>query len=231
MFQVNQLTGFGGGGLAPPRAEFQATTFDGTGKTTYTFAGQAIGPPSDTRYVIAAVTLTSSFSRTISSVTIGGVAATVVPNGQVVANTYFYRIAFYIAAVPTGTTADIVVTASGACNAGGLAGVWAVYDISSATAVDSDGATVFGTNTFSPPSVNTSAEGLLFAAGSHLRNDGAAAVSWTNATERSDLSSSFSSVNVGHSGADAPTSGAAITVSASLTGSIDGGSMVVATFR
>lgn len=215
----------------PPTYAFQATTFDATAQTTYTFAGQAIGAASATRYVIAAVTLVSSFSRTISSVTIGGVAATVIPNGQVVANTYFYRTAFYIAAVPTGTTASIVVTASGACNGGGLAGVWAVYNLLSPTAVDSDGATVLGTNTFSPPAVTTSAHGLLLAAGFHATAADPATNSWTNATERSDLSSSFAGIRVGHSAADAITTGAGVTVSDALGGAVDGGSMVVATFR
>jgi len=232
MLAVSQLTGFGGAQQAPalPSKAFQATTFDGTAQTTYTFAGQNIGSASSTRYVVAAVSLISSSARTISSVTIGGVTATVVPNGQTETLSFQYTIAFYIAAVPTGSTASIVVTASGVCDAAALSGVWAVYDLNSATPVDSDGDPT-GASPFSVPSVTTSADGILLAAGMYLRNSGTAAFGWTNATERSDLSSSFSGATVGNSAADASTSGAGVAVSATIDGAIDAGVMVVATFR
>jgi hypothetical protein len=213
-----------------PSYAFQATTFDGTAQTVYTFAGQNIGAASTTRYVVAAVALISSAVRTVSSVTIGGVTATVVPNGQTETLSFRYHIAFYIAAVPTGTTASVVVTASGACDAAALSGVWALYDLSSATPVDSDGDPT-GASPFSVPSVNTSADGILLAAGMYLRNSGTAAFGWTNATERSDLSSSFSGATVGNSAADAATNGAGVVVSATIAGTVDAGVMVVASFR
>lgn len=217
-------------GAPLPSVVFQATTFDPVGRTTYTFAGQNIGAASATRYVIAAVSLVSSASRTISSVTIGGVAATVIPNGQVTSQSFFYRTALYIAAVPTGTTASIVVTASGACDGCALSGVWAIYDINSPTAVDSDGDTTL-TSPFGVPSVNTSADGILVAAGMYFRNSGTAAFGWTNATERSDLSSSFIGATLGNSAADAITSGAGVAVSATIAGTVDAGVVVVASFR
>lgn len=216
--------------VALPSVAFQASTMDAVARTTYTFASQNIGPASATRYVVAAVSIVSSVARTISSVTIGGVAATLVPNGQAVTQSFIYRTAFYIAAVPTGTTASIVVTASGGCDAGMLSGVWALYDLNSATPVDSDGDTTF-TSPFSVPSVNTSADGILLAAAMYLRNSGTSAFGWTNATERSDLSSSALGATIGNSGADATTSGAGVVVSATIAGTIDAGVMIVASFR
>ncbi len=218
-------------GVAPtlPTRSFQATTFNGTAQTTYTFASQNIGSASANRYVIVAVALYYGPARTISSVTVGGVAATVIPNGVTVSNTFTYRMAFYIAAVPTGTTASVVVTASGACDACAIS-VWSAYDLNSATAVDSDNDTG-GPSPLSAPSVNTSADGFLLAAGTYVRNTGTAAFGWTNATERSDVSSSFSGATAGNSAADADTNGAGVAVSATIAGTIDAGVLVVASFR
>lgn len=75
--------------------------------TTYTFAAQGIGTASPKRLVVVAIHARRSSNRTISAVTIGGIAAAIVqsasshlPNG------------FAFAIVPTGTTADIVITFS-----------------------------------------------------------------------------------------------------------------------
>lgn len=220
-------------GPPPPTYAFQATTTDPVGRTTYTFASQNIGAASATRNVVVAVLIGSTSSRTISSVTIGGVTATVVPNGQAITQSFFYRLAFYVAAVPAGTTASIVVTASGACNFGSLVGVWALYDLSSPVAVDSDGVTVAGTNTLNVPSVNTSAGGPLLAASAYYSTTGATSQSWTNATERSDVStlSAIPPFEIGASAADANTSGAGIAVSVAMTGGVDAGLAIAAAFR
>lgn len=211
-----------------PSKAFQATTFNGTGLTTYTFAGQAIGSASSTRHVVVAVSLICSATRTISSVTVGGIAATAVVTDDVT-NFYFYRLSLYIVAVPTGATADVVVTASGACEAAAIS-VWAAYDLDSATAVDSDVSPDF-VSPFDIPSINTSADGLLFAATTFV-GDSAASASWTNATERSDLSSSFLGVFAGNSAADADTSGAGVAVTVATTaGALDAGLAVAASFR
>lgn len=229
MFQVNQLTGFGGGEQAPalPSKSFQATTFDGTSQTTYTFAGQNIGSASSTRYVIVAAALTASASRTISSVTVGGISATAIVTDDVT-NFFFYRLSLYIVAVPTGSTASVVVTASGACDAAAIS-VWAAYDLNSATAVDSD-VSPDSVSPFDVPSMSTSADGILVAATTYFSDAGS--VAWTNATERSDLSSSFSGAFSGNSAADALTTGAGVALISTITASgFDAGLVIGATFR
>ena len=211
-----------------PTKEFQATTFDGTALTTYTFASQNIGIASSTRRVIVAVRILSSAARTISSVTVGGVAATAVVT-RTVTNFFNYRLSFYIADVPTGTTADVVITNSGACEASSIS-VWAAYNLASSIAVDSD----LSTNTSSPfaiPSLSTTEGGILVAASLSLTG-GAVSASWTNATERSDVSSSYAGAFVGSSAADAGTTGAGVAVSVAVAGTgFDAGLAVAASFR
>lgn len=79
--------------------------------TTYTFSNQAIGTASDTRRVI--VGITTSSSRNISSATIGGVTATIDANTLLVGTA---RMAIISAVVPTGETANVVITLDGAAS-------------------------------------------------------------------------------------------------------------------
>lgn len=81
-----------------------------TDLTTYTFSAQSVGTAAADRYIICGVSGRSSDggARTISSVTIGGVTATL--NVQMVNSGNVQGIA--CALVPTGTTADVVVVFS-----------------------------------------------------------------------------------------------------------------------
>lgn len=97
---------------------FQQNTVDTVNRTTYTFAAQPIGAASATRRVI--VVLSTASARAVSSATIGGVAATV---DATAAKTGTARLAIISAVVPTGTTADVVVTLNGGAAYMGIA-VW-----------------------------------------------------------------------------------------------------------
>lgn len=79
--------------------------------TTYTFSGISFGNENPTREIFFAFNWSSTTARTVSSVTIGGVTATLTTNYS--AATSGCRIAF--ARVPTGTTGDVVVTMSAQC--------------------------------------------------------------------------------------------------------------------
>lgn len=80
------------------------------GVTTYTFTDAAIGAADSTRQVVVCVMQVTDVLRTISSATIGGVAATI----DVQQNASAQDSAGLIrAAVPTGTTATIAITFSG----------------------------------------------------------------------------------------------------------------------
>lgn len=78
--------------------------------TTYTFSSQNLGTAASDRYIIVAVGARKSGATTsISSVTVAGITATqVIQQANNVTNTNIAGI--YIAAVPTGTTGNVVVT-------------------------------------------------------------------------------------------------------------------------
>lgn len=108
---------------------FQSTAQDLTAQTNYSFASLAIGAASAGRYVLVGIDIRAGAARTISSVTIGGVSATSVGN---VANGNT-TLGFWIALVPTGTTATVAVNLSGAA-ARAWVSVWSVVGLSSTTA-------------------------------------------------------------------------------------------------
>lgn len=103
--------------LAAPPAAFAYTyreyKVDATTQTTYTLTAFNIGAASADRIVVAIIWTQTSAAQPINSVTIGGVTATNIVN----LNAGESRgLSAWFAAVPTGTTADVVVTAAGNLN-------------------------------------------------------------------------------------------------------------------
>ena len=82
--------------------------------TTYTFSALSFGTEDANRRIIVAIGAYGGTQlRTISSVTIGGVTATAITGIDVASSTsYTFKTAIYEAAVPTGTTGNVVVTFS-----------------------------------------------------------------------------------------------------------------------
>lgn len=161
------------------------TTTNSAGLTTYTFSSANIGTASSDRLVVVAIHLASSGSRTISSVTIGGNSATVNTTTNVGSVNGITTVFAYLN-VTTGTTANIVVTASGICLACAI-DVYTLTELSSFTPTDSDLASV-GAN----PSVTSTAvvNGYVIASVTSVSGD---ALSWTGPTSDSDTT--FSAFN------------------------------------
>ena len=160
-----------------PSISFRTSAASSSDLTTYTFSSQNIGTAAESRHVIVSVSSLADGlgSTSISSITIGGVAATVVVS-QASGDGGFAGLA--IAAVPTGTTADVVVTMSNL--QGRMAvGIWAAYDLASATPVDT------AASTADPASLNVDVQAgdVLVAA---IYNNTNATATWTGATERFD---------------------------------------------
>ncbi len=92
---------------------FLQTNSDGTNLTTYTFAGENFGTAPADRQIIVAIGSQGAgeTAESISSVTIGGVSATITVQrtNSIVDHTIS---GLAIANVPTGTTGDIVITLS-----------------------------------------------------------------------------------------------------------------------
>ncbi len=87
-------------------------TQDSSG-TTFTFAAADFGAAHPDRKILFLFSLRAASSPTITSVTIGGVAASLAAAYVNTAGGNVTRVAIYAAAVPTGTAGSIVVTMSG----------------------------------------------------------------------------------------------------------------------
>lgn len=186
-------TGIVAASAGPATLTYQSYAIDLTGLTTYSFASVGIGSADSTRRVIVAVHWGNSAARTLSSATIGGVSATI----HVQSSSTARGVAIISALVPTGTTATIEFTFSGAAVRAGI-GVWTSIDEqnSSPTATFTD-----ATDPFSG-TINVPADGFVVAAFSVFENSGAGTVSWTGPTEVYDNVASVGST-MGLSGASA----------------------------
>lgn len=98
-------------GRKPPSISFIGFTEDTTDLTTYSFASVAIGAADPTRRVVVVVHWgENAVTRSLNSATIGGVAATI----HAQTSAAIRGVAIISALVPTGTTATIALTFSGA---------------------------------------------------------------------------------------------------------------------
>ncbi|NEI52726.1 hypothetical protein GR217_34470 [Rhizobium leguminosarum] len=79
-----------------------------TSGTSFTKSAVDFGPADSSRIIAVALAVESDGSKTITGVTIGGVTATKAVSGGATDNTF----AIWFAAVPTGTSGDVVVTTS-----------------------------------------------------------------------------------------------------------------------
>lgn len=119
-----------GSGIDAAVATFRSNANDGSNLTTYTLADQAIGPAFSDRYVIVAIT--AGGTTAIASVTIGGIAASAI--GVAGDGTHLLS-ALWIALVPTGTTATVVVNVGSGWSRIGIA-CYSVTGLQSITPYD-----------------------------------------------------------------------------------------------
>lgn len=99
----------------PPALEFREVRTDNTQTTSKTFTAMDIGAASADRLVIVSITCSTSFTtaaRWPTGVTIGGVTATQIAEYHDTA-TSGGSASIWCANVPSGTTADVVLTNSG----------------------------------------------------------------------------------------------------------------------
>ena len=158
---------------------YLGTASDATNLITYTFASQGLGTPaSDRQIIVLASGFTGPTSKTISSITVAGVSATININTN---GDYGYEgLGIGIADVPTGTTGDVVVVFSGAMNSADIH-LYRATGLSK-TAHDTD------SNTGAPPSVNLSVPDNGVAVSISHNRGGTA--SWTGLTEGDDITDS-----------------------------------------
>jgi len=203
-----------------------SNSVSGINTTSHTFAAQSIGTASADRYVVVGIVV-SEYTSTmlISSVSIGGVSASVL--AQVRPSSNDIQVALYMANVPTGTTGDIVITTSGANIRQAAIGVWTLTNLQSATPAstgtdNTDTAGSAMTIAVTAPPVGSA----VIAVAAQRSTTGFA---WTNQTEDFDLSDStnrFSGASDSY-----PAGAAGYTVTATGTSGNNDCSMVLAVMR
>lgn len=194
-----------------------------TDTNVYTFSTKSIGTAAAGRRVLVGVHGIQSPAVTISSLTVGGNAATAAVSLASEGN--ISPIAIYVIQVDSGTTADIVVTFSGGALCCGI-GVWAAYDLQSSTQTD----TVTATADPSTGAIDCVAGGVIVAYGSSYGGAGLTHA-WTGLTENFDevVDGGISTFHTGASDAFA-TAQTGLSVSMNPSGGTNA-AMVAAAFR
>lgn len=196
--------------------------------TTYSSTGAAIGAAAADRRVFCIVDWTKSGSpSSLSSATIGGVAATIHAQNKV-ASVFGLSVAIISALVPTGTTATVSLTFSAAASPG--LGVYRVTGLQSATALD---VISTGGSLGDPYSdtIDVAGQGILLFGGTIY--SGATGFTVGGATEDFDINVASNTRMVGSSLAVTTTElghTVSLTRSGGTAGSF-GGAVVAASFR
>jgi hypothetical protein len=211
------LAGIAGASVRGKTVTYLSLNASDVNGTSYTVSGASFGAAASDRYIVIVVTTQSvSGAITVSSATIGGVSATSVTSQA--ANPAAAHM--WIAAVPTGTTGDIVVNFSVSSDHHTVA-VWSITGLTSTTPIDTDG------NTVNPPTAVTLtsvAGGVVIGA---VWSADAVTVSWSGATEDYD-STYVADRQV--SGASGATTGTSVVLTPTVTGGSDAMLFVAATF-
>ena len=157
-----------------------------TDLTTYTFSTKALGAAATDRRIIAVIAARANAARSISSVTIGGISATALATANATGSGADIC-AVYQAAVPTGTTGDVVVTFDNTM-------LRAFVTVLRVIGWPSGTATASSTDlTLSAQDLNASiscvARGAIVGGIIYLNTLSGATTTWTNLTESSDLQS------------------------------------------
>lgn len=158
------------------------------GATSSTFTGVAIGTAAPTRVVFVDVNLYDPV--TVTSVTIGGVAASLADSISTAPSGNSVRLYVFWANVASGTTATIVVNYSGSTAFGALCGI-VVYDVEGADSVSPISATSTAAGapgiTTASASIAVPTNGALLGGANDLAF-GTVTWTWTNATKDSNVS-------------------------------------------
>lgn len=169
----------GGTGSAPFSLAFGSSSVqDGPSVGSHSFTGMTIGAAptgGETRHVVAAIGLMHNSAGSINSVTIGGISATLVVGIDSGTGTSGAGVALYIAAVPTGTTATVVVTYTGGTSLGAATFILRNRTVTTATS----------SSTAQSPSLNLNISTGGAAIGVSMVRDGTVST-WTGLTENFD---------------------------------------------
>lgn len=147
--------------------------------TTYTFSSQNIGTAAGDRHIVCFSASRGVGTLAVNSVTIGGVSATQAAENDRTSGGVTNSASLDIAAVPTGTTGDVVVTYSGGMLRAGIS-LWRLDDLASATPHDFDGSSA------NAPTCALDIPDDGCAIGGAITAQDTASTSWSGLTENHD---------------------------------------------
>lgn len=183
-------------GAAAVNITLTDSSVDATDQTTYTFASQSFGATAADRKIVVGVGARGSGNFTISSVTIGGVTATLVVNSS---SGLQDQAALYIADVPTGTTGSVVIVLSTGILRCGI-GVWRMIGAASSTPTDT------GISAADPATTTLTISANGSGVGYGIQIDATSTATWTGLNEDFDevieatITQSGASLNSGAGG-------------------------------
>tara|TARA_R110002126_G_scaffold55235_1_gene148676 strand:+ start:247 stop:1356 length:1110 start_codon:yes stop_codon:yes gene_type:complete len=184
----------------------------------YTFSSQALGTAASDRLIVVS---SDNYDGTTSGITVAGVAATAV----IQASGTNSRAGLWQAAVPSGTTGDIVVTLGAGNDRLGI-GVWAIYGAANSSANDT--ATDEDSSDPLTVSMDCPANGVMICAAA-AHTTGTKGYSWTNLTENFDA---VIKAATQHTGASAlfETAQSGLTITCDPASNTNGGCMAAASW-
>ncbi len=175
---------FAGRSSAPVASSLTDSKISASTLTTYTFSTCAFGAAAADRIIVVGVCGQDGASAGVSSMTIGGVAATEIVESVASVGGNAVNTALYYAAVPTGTTGDVVVTFGGNQSAAAV-GVWAVLNSSGTPSASASNARNDGNP--NATTINCPANGAILGyAGLTQSGSDPTSATWTNLTESLD---------------------------------------------
>lgn len=194
-------------------AHQQTQSLTGLSSGTRTVSGMSIGAAAANRIVIVGILHNDSRSSGVSNLTVGGITAT---QRATVTNASGSILYFWTAAVPSGTTANIVFSLGGTCDSLGVS-------IFRATGLSSAVPTSTSSSIADPGVTNISMPIGSFAIGISMSGSasGPPTAAWTNAQEQFEQRPSGQ--NTTFSGAINQTSSGSITVSCDWSNTTSGG--------
>lgn len=213
MLVASQLAGFGDRrrGSGPATVTYVTTIDDTSDATTYTFASANIGGPG---LIVVGFQWEATASRSLSSATIGGNAASIIQNGGGVEA----GAALFALRVAAGATATIAATLSGGAIRSSI-GIWNVNGQQSDTPTASGQSASNSSTTSRQVDLNVLSGGVAIAM---LGLNAPSAVTWTGATKRFDAAVETNSQKSGADYANAGADEAAHSIIASFS-STNGG--------
>lgn len=210
----------GGKKITPVTVTYTANASSSANASSYTYTAQSIGSASSDRVVIVGVT---GVNVQASAVTVGGISASKIATATDGATE---NVTLWTASVPTGTTADIVVTMTGSEVRNGIA-VWSKVGGVGSTTVATTGAVSNGPAT---TSINVPSNGGLVAMVVWAGSGSTPSATWAGPTL--DYNSGTIEASTGASGASKNYTSAqtGLTVTATNSSSTSWYAMAVAAF-